>query len=327
MPVNHLVPYDTYIDDSTPSPNAEFLNDWLQEGIIGDIAGTLTKRSVGIDGTGDADATTVPSGTIAITGKAAETTAAIKFLDATSAPGVGVGYNLRFETPSNGVGKVRLYEIRGGWVETINAAWAGTVGAEWARDVNAAATMRVMTGGTMVLYTYAAPPATWVPGAWTGAMSTDTAGNLYGGVNVEAANGNVVANGDPASNQGRVKGKQFVSTASLATAGAGLVVAGVGQAAAPANANVVLAGTDLGGTITVTTGAGVIAGIVATITYTKAFPNGSVVTLTPRDAATAALALPAFTTAGATIWTLNTTGAGALANPGVYVWNYSVSGY
>lgn len=201
MPVNRLVPYATYVNDSTPSPNAEFLNEWLQGGLAGLIGGTLTHYGISIDGVGDQ--TVVPvAGQLRIDGKAAEGTASVVFADSTSAPGVGVGYNLRFQTPANGVGRVRLYEIRGGWVETTNAAWTGNVGAEWARDAAGNATMRVLTAGTTVLYGIVTPGATWASAAWVASMSTDVAGNLYGGKSVEAASGNLVANGTPVGSAG-----------------------------------------------------------------------------------------------------------------------------
>lgn len=314
-------PLTSFISNVT-TITASFMNA-IQAPIYGLVGGSKSIKKAAIDGVGDNDSSAIPAGQFYIDGKAAEATASVKMSDIVTA------YNVRVEG-SGASAKVRLVQTTTGWERWTNCYYVAGGGNNWARDTaGTTATREVLLSGVLSIYYYTAPPATWPTSDWTARQSlgTTTSGDVTAARNVEALAGNVIATGDPASDQARVKGKQFVSTASLATAGAGLVVAGVGQAAAPANANVVLAGTDLGGTITVTTGAGVIAGIVATITYTKAFPNGSVVTLTPRDAATAALALPAFTTAGATIWTLNTTGAGALANPGVYVWNYSVSGY
>jgi hypothetical protein len=97
-----------------------------------------------------------------------------------------------------------------------------------------------------------------------------------------------------------------------------------------------IVGTNTDGRITITpTGTTAASATLATVTYsavlagiTFQYPNGSVVTLTPGNAATAALttATQVYTNGSATTFTI-TNGTTGLTSGTTYIWNYRVGGY
>lgn len=91
-----------------------------------------------------------------------------------------------------------------------------------------------------------------------------------------------------------------------------------------------ISGANNGGVISVTTGASPTGtnAVVATVTYTNPFPNGSSVVLYPANAATALLSgVTMVYAAGSTTTFIITSGTTALSALTAYSWNYVVVGY
>lgn len=91
-----------------------------------------------------------------------------------------------------------------------------------------------------------------------------------------------------------------------------------------------IAGANSGGVISVMTGATPTGSnaVIATVTYTNPFPNGSAIVLYPANAATALLSGTSMVyTTGATTNFVITSGSIALTGLTAYSWNYQVIGY
>lgn len=103
------------------------------------------------------------------------------------------------------------------------------------------------------------------------------------------------------------------------------IAGGTGAGSSP---TITIAGVNSGGLISVTTGATpATSGVIATVTYSAAFPNGSYVVLYPANAATALLSGTSmvFTTGSTSTFTI-TAGTVALTTLTAYAWNYQVVG-
>lgn len=115
-------------------------------------------------------------------------------------------------------------------------------------------------------------------------------------------------------------------TALNGTSGTPSIAAGAGAGTSP---SVSVSGTNIGGLVTVTTGAiGVTTGIVATITYNSfTFSNDSYPILYPANAATALLSGTTMVyCTGTTNTFVITSGAAALTPATTYLWNFAVTG-
>jgi hypothetical protein len=179
-----------------------------------------------------------------------------------------------------------------------------------------------------------------ITGSGTGAVSTIAMGG-----------GNITNNGD--STQGTLVVYSNVTTTAVPIitgkftlhANGGGTLGATGNAgvfytaptiAGGTNVTVAIAGTNTDGRITITPGATSTANAtVATITYSAVFagtafqyPNGSVITLTPANAAAAALSgnLQVYASGNTTSFTI-TGGSTTLVNGTAYIWNYHVGGY
>lgn len=112
----------------------------------------------------------------------------------------------------------------------------------------------------------------------------------------------------------------------------------IGKSSLPSNAagtgagtgpTVTIAGTDIGGTVTVLTGSSPTAsGIIVTVTYAaSAYPTGSYPVLYPANASAASLTgTSQITASGTTTTFVITAGSAALAASTTYVWNYQIIG-
>lgn len=158
--------------------------------------------------------------------------------------------------------------------------------------------------------------------AWTNA--TDPTGTRDVGLSRSAAGVLEVDNGNLSPALRDLKLSHVLAGGTAPT-----IAAGTGAGTSP-TVSVISGSQDLAGQVSVTAGVTpATASTVVTITYNRAFPTGSWVTLTPANAATALLSgvnmvfCPA---GGTTTWTI-TSGSTALVATTVYLWNYSICGY
>jgi hypothetical protein len=161
----------------------------------------------------------------------------------------------------------------------------------------------------------------------------DTAGALTNAGSMTAATGaitatagNVSAEGDPASDQARLKGKQFVMNGSTPTGSVGDAVNGAGV-----DGSVTIVGNDVRGYIEVVTGAavGVAGEVITVVDFNKDYPGTPFPVISAGNIAAATLASQphvAATTANFTLTlgaTALTAGGGA---GGTYIWTYHIIG-
>lgn len=179
--------YQTFVANVT-TITAAFLND-IQDRIYHLIGGTRSILKAGIDGVGNQDSSAVPTGTLQIEGKSAEATPSLKFSDTVTA------YNVRIEGTGASV-KSRMVQTTTGWELWTNCYYVAGGGDNWARDTaGTAATRVVMLSGTMSVYYYDTPPATWATAAWATRQSLGTTitGDVTAAQDVNALAGKVSA--------------------------------------------------------------------------------------------------------------------------------------
>jgi len=231
---------------------------------------------------------------------------------------------------------------------TINAAPVAA-STNWARDVAGESSRYEFTDQGFGLYGYAAGSASpWADGSWgyvtpgsydmvavgNGNMTlrgdlTLTAGDaaLTAG-NVTLTAGNVEAGGDPASNQARLKGKQFIMAGSAPTAEA-TSKPGADNSVGDATEAVVANSNDVRGRFTVSTGAATTNGVICRVTFNKEYPSTDYeVTLQSTNQEASDLGwVPCITTKNVGYFELSSgTGANKLAAGTTYGWAYHVIG-
>jgi hypothetical protein len=168
-------------------------------------------------------------------------------------------------------------------------------------------------------------------GQGTGAAIAATGDVIAVSGKIKTMAGNVVADGDPASDQGRVKGLQFVMTGSAPTANA-TSNPGADNAVGDATETVVANSNDVRGRITVTTGAATTNGVICRVTFNKAYPSTDYeVTLQPTNTATSNLPwVPHISTKNVAYFEFSSGGAGPpdnkLNTAETYGWAYHVIG-
>lgn len=218
---------------------------------------------------------------------------------------------------------------------TVNAWWNGTT-SRWVADEAGLASSRAMFGadassGVLNLYWKVAGAAPWTDVSWTAVSVQGNAGlqQLLGNITaaagyIQASAGNVIAAGDPASDQARVKGKQFVAQGSTPTISATSQTGtdnGVGDGTGG------ITGTDTAGRLTVSTGAATGNGDIAVVTFNKAFANAPVVVISPTSADTSNLGWTPYVSSTTTTFKITSgTGAIKLGAGKSFGWNYHVIG-
>jgi hypothetical protein len=165
-------------------------------------------------------------------------------------------------------------------------------------------------------------------GQGTGAAIAATGDVIAVSGKIKTMAGNVVADGDPASDQGRVKGLQFVMTGSAPTIDA-TGQPGSDNSVGDGSGTVVANSNDVRGRITVTTGAATATGVICRVTFNKAYPSTDYeVALTPTNAqATNFGTLPYVSTKDAAYFEISSGSAVLTAGGGTaYGWAYHVIG-
>lgn len=240
---------------------------------------------------------------------------------------------------------VRLYSVGTGYGFEIvlGAAWNDpTAGGLWNPDNIAAVyplkmQWRATSAANLVFTRYDGAGTTFDDASWSETLQLNPngtitkalvtlSGALTAAGNITATAGKIVANGDPASDQGRVYARQFVSTAGSAPTVVAANKAGADNGGGDGAG--VVTGTDTAGLITVTTGAATGNGEICRITFNKAFPTAPVVTLTPTNSITSDLGWEPNVLATTTYFAISSgSGAKKLTGGAIsYGWSYHVIG-
>lgn len=303
-----------YIANVTPITAAQ-LNSF-QDRIWKLIGGSRSVLKIRVDGTGDVDASADIAGSANLNSAAGDTNPAI----VTTAAVTTRKEIWRFKV---GTYHAVILKEDDRWMLTVNAYWDG---AAWQYVSGAAASRFVIhrgnAGTPMLRFDYFAGATGWADGAWVGQLLYTRATDFISAVTIRTTAGNISAEGDPASDQARLKGKQFVTAGAIGTGTKGVAMNNGGG-----DGSVVVSGNDIKGRLVVTTGAAVAAsGVMTVVSFGKAYPNAPEVIITPSNSFSADLATQPYVSASTISDFTITVSATALTPATVYGWNFHIIG-
>lgn len=218
---------------------------------------------------------------------------------------------------------------------TVNANWSEGSGLWTPDNAGSTATKISFASGQWNFYEHTAA-ANWNDAGWSTAKFalsgsgelTTLAAITATVLDITALAGNIVAAGDPASDQARLRGKQIISAAGAAPTFTATGKPGCDNSVGDGSGSISAGSTDVVGIVGVTPGAATTNGVMIRVAFDKAYPAAPIVVLTPNNDAAVDLGWVPQVGSTTTYFEI-ASGTGAKKLPGgggLHRWNYHVIG-